>query len=614
MRRHDDLAVVPREASAAAVSWVIEYAPSRWPSLVERGAAHGSWSAASTDTLDVLVDGTIFDAANPAQAVLDAIRQAPETAFDALAPLSGRFALFIADRSRNRLLAVRDQMGMHPLFYADAARGLLFSTSIDALLSQPEVSRDLNRVVVAEHLVHRWVDPNETYFSAVRRVPPGHALEAAGASRAVRRYWDPSSPTGGRMTDEEAVGQFAPVFERAVARCMGARRSAVFLSGGFDSVSIAATATTLARRAGRPEPHALSLGFSDPDCDEQFVQRSVAQSLGLTQELLPYDVAVGSRGVLGPALELGATWPVPILNIWAPAYYALAQRAGRHGCDTILTGTGGDEWLNVTPCLAADLMRQGRFRQLAKLTRVFQGSFRLDSAAVLKSTLWTFGLRRLIGGAADAIAPTFWRRRRHQREIEKTLPWVAPDPAIRRAMDERCERLLPPARPGPGGFYEREMRSALTHPLVAMEYEEHFEFGRRVGASMLHPYLDPDLVQLLYGMSPDALISGGRSKGLVRDTVARQFPELGFERAQKVNATGFFRGVLLREGPAAWQARNGARTLSDLGVLASSTFEPVVHDLFAGRRPNDNYLVWNVLNLESWVRARVRGTSTMGAE
>jgi hypothetical protein len=259
-------------------------------------------------------------------------------------------------------------------------------------------------------------------------------------------------------------------------------------------------------------------------------------------------------------------------------------------------------------------MRQGRFRELAKFTRVFQRSFRLGSAEVLKSTLWTFGLRRLIGGAVDSIAPAFWRRQRHQREIQKTLPWVAPDPAIRRALDERCERLLPPARPGPGGFYDRELRTALTHPLVAMEYEEHFEFGRRVGVSLLHPYLDPDLVQLLYGMSPDALVSGGRTKGLVRDTVARQFPDLGFERARKVNASGFFRGVLQREGPAAWQARDGARTLSDLGVFASSTFEPIAHDLFAGRRPHDNYLVWNVLNLESWVRARVRGTSTMGAE
>jgi asparagine synthase (glutamine-hydrolysing) len=188
---------------------------------------------------------------------------------EALAQLSGRFALFIADWSRHRLLAVRDQMGIHPLFYTEAGGGLMFSASIDALLAQPEVSRDLDRVVVAEHLMHRWVDPNETYFSDVRRVPPGHVLEAAGASRVVRRYWDPGSPTVRRLTDEEAVAQFAPVFEQAVARCAGARRSAVFLSGGFDSVSIAATATTLARRAGRSEPYALSLGFPDPDCDEQ---------------------------------------------------------------------------------------------------------------------------------------------------------------------------------------------------------------------------------------------------------------------------------------------------------------------------------------------------------
>ena len=562
----------------------------------------------------MLVDGTIFDAANPAQAVLDAIRQAPETALDALAPLSGRFALFIADRSRNRLLAVRDQMGIHPLFYADTARGLLFSTSIDALLAQPEVSRDLNRVVIAEHLVHRWVDPNETYFSAVRRVPPGHALEAAGASRVVRRYWDPSSPTGGRMTDEEAVGQFAPVFERAVARCMGAKRSAVFLSGGFDSVSIAATATTLARRAGRPEPHALSLGFSDPDCDEQFVQRGVAQALGLTQEFVPYEVAVGGRGVLGPALELGATWPVPILNIWAPAYYALAQRAGRHGCDTILTGTGGDEWLNVTPCLAADLMLQGRFRQLAEFTR--------RSSALVPVRF---------GGSAEEhaldvrpAAPHRWRRRRYRAHVLAAAPPPARNPKDAAmgsarsgdpARDGRAVRAPAAAgAAGPGWILRPRDADRSDAPVGRDGIRRALRIwppGRRVDAAPVPgPGPGAAAVRHVTGRArqrrPD--------EGLVRDTVARQFPELGFERAPKVNATGFFRGMLEREGPAAWQARDGARTLSALGVFASSTFEPVVHDLFAGRRPHDNYLVWNILSLESWVRARVRGTSTMGAE
>ena len=99
-------------------------------------------------------------------------------------------------------------------------------------------------------------------------------------------------------------------------------------------------------------------------------------------------------------------------------------------------------------------MRQGRFRDLAKFTRVFQGSFRLDSAAALNSNLWTFGLRPLIGGAADAIAPRSGSGGATARN-EKTMPWVAP---IHRsgarwtnAASACCRRDAVP-----GGFYERE--------------------------------------------------------------------------------------------------------------------------------------------------------------
>jgi hypothetical protein len=44
----------------------------------------------------------------------------------------------------------------------------------------------------------------------------------------------------------------------------------------------------------------------------------------------------------------------------------------------------------------------------------------------------------------------------------------------------------------PGTFYEREMRTALDHPLMAMEAEEYFEFGRRLGVHIVHPYCDSD--------------------------------------------------------------------------------------------------------------------------
>jgi asparagine synthetase B (glutamine-hydrolysing) len=305
---------------------------------------------------------------------------------------------------------------------------------------------------------------------------------------------------------------------------------------------------------------------------------------------------------------------VPLLNLWAPAYDRLARHGVHHGCDTILTGNGGDEWLNVTPCLSADLMRHGDLRQLAQLIGVFRRSFHSSTSDVLRSLLWTFGLRRLGASAIDRVAPISWGRHRRRRLVRSTPSWVAPDPAVRREMDARAERALPPVRPGPGGFYEYEMQLAFTHPLVAMEAEEHFEFGRRVGAEMLHPYLDADLVQLLYGMSPRSLMSGGRTKAVVRSTVARRFPDLGFERHRKVDATSFFGRAIQQEGPAAWRHSGGTPALVELGLVSPSDLAPVVNGLFAGEVPRENEVIWNVLNLEAWVRGKVAGPLGAKAE
>ncbi len=609
--------VPPRDHLAAepscAAAWVIEYVTDA-PLPLSVRCATSSYPTASftTDDRQVFVAGTIFDAralaarldlpttANLAHIVHAAYRQYGEAFVDRI---PGRFVLLIADRASRRLLAVRDQVGLFPLFFARTGRGLLLSTSTAALGDQPEVTRALNRIVVAEHLAHRWVEPTETYFAAVRRVPPGHLLDVRDGHESVRRYWDPGADgPDEQLTDEEAIDRFNAALRQAVTRCLGAARTGILLSGGFDSVSIAATAAAIMRDAGGAAPHALSVGFPDPECDEEVIQRAVAQTLGLTQDLLPLAQALRGRGLLAASLAMGRSWPAPMLNIWAPAYFELSRRGVREGCDTILNGTGGDEWLNVTPCIAADLIRAGQFRQLARFVGVFQRSFKLTKWQVLRNALWTFGMRRLIGGAIADVAPRAWHASRHRREIALTPPWVAPDQALRREMNDRVAALIPPARPGKGGFYDRELQVSLTHPLVAMEYEEHFEFGQRVGAPLFSPYLDPDLVRVLYRMSPLTLTIGKRSKGLVRSAMDRSFPGVGFERHKKVNANSFFRDVVGAEGPAEWKRHGGAPELVRMGVLDGQRFGAIARELFAGRRREQNYLIWDILNVDGWVR------------
>jgi hypothetical protein len=309
---------------------------------------------------------------------------------------------------------------------------------------------------------------------------------------------------------------------------------------------------------------------------------------------------------LTSATALAGTWPVPMLNLWAPAYLELARRGRERGCTSILTGSGGDEWLTVTPYLSADLIRNRRIVQTGRLIAIQKRSYQISWPQALRGNLWTFGLKPLTGMAIDRVAPAYWRGRRVRKLVASTPSWIAPDRALRAAIDERAGNVLRDPQPGRGGFYEQEMRTALDHPLMTIEAEEHYEFGRRAGATMLHPYWDADLVDLLYRTPPWAVMKGGRTKALVRDTVARRFPNLGFERQRKIHATNFYWTVLQQEGPAAWAALGKASALAELGIVDAPILADTLNDLFAGRREHERYRIWTILQLEAWVRSRVR--------
>ena len=573
-------------------------------------------STAGDDTLMVAFSGTLFEYDAPGERVGLAGEQPLEPAARVLRAykqlgdrwmhsLRGHYAIVVIDRRRGRTIAVRDAMGLHPLFVARGSDGLLFSWSTDALLAQPGVSRELNRVLLAEHLLHRWSNARETYFSAIERIPPGHVLESDGSGTTVRRYWDPGAGADVEWVGDDALAQFNGALNTAVTRCLARGKAGIFLSGGFDSISIAAVAADEASKIGLPAPRALSLGFPDPECNEEIVQRGAARSLRLDQDYVSFGEAVGNRGLLVPALEMAASWPAPMMNLWNPAYSALASRGAQRGCRVILTGSGGDEWLAVSPYLSADLIRAGRIADVIRFIGTTKRSYKVTSAQAAQSVLWTFGAKPITGMLVNRVAPGYWQARRNGRIVTATPGWVAPDPELRKVIDERASAVLAASEPFRGSFYEQQMRTALEHPLNTMEAEEYFEQGRRLGVDIVHPYWDSDLVDLLYRTPPHLLSQGGRAKGLVRATIAGRFPDLGFERQKKVHATNFYWRTMQAEGPAAWKTLgNQASTLARLGVLDAKLHMATMAELFAGQRPQESYRIWNTLHLEGWARPR----------
>ena len=621
-------AVAEERADTEVGPWVVVI--DRTPNGASMGSPGFRFTGASPGvgrarSLVAVFDGTLFNGTDLSRELGCAGDAAPATliaaAFDRWgeqAPsrikASGAYAIY--DTESRALWLVRDPVGTYPLFFAEAQNVVAFGVDAEPLLGLPWVSRALNRAAIADHLSHRWLSLHETHYRDLCRVPAGHFVCWQGSDRRFHRYWYPVDPSGtvAWLHEHEALEEFAQVFGQAIERCLAQGRAAIFLSGGFDSVSIALAAADRCRRLGEAPPIAASLYFPDPSCDEEPVQRAVASALQFPHVGVRLDEALGDVGLIEAGVEINRTAAMPMMNAWRPAYRALGEHARLAGARVTVTGEGGDEWLTVGPEYMVDLLRSGDVAGLRRMLGTILRSYDTSRSLLLYNMLWRFCGRPLAASwgrdVLRRVAPRQLFDRRVRQLEQRSPPWVSPDPSLRREVRDRIEQwtsesLEQPEPRGPFAFYLSTLPGGFVHPLRSLDCEEVFQSRRRNGLRELQPYWDPDLVQLLCRVHPTTLDRGGRNKGLVRDHVARKFPGLGFEHHRKISASTFFSERMAVEGPRAWDRLGGVRQLSRLGIVDAQRAESAARADIGTIVRSGNIRVWEMLNLEAWVSGKV---------
>ena len=500
-----------------------------------------------------------------------------------LSRLSGEFVLIVADRQRNTLFAARDRVGSVPLYYRRSGRTIEVARSIEAFGS----ALALDRAALGHTLAGRVLPSELTPYQGTRRLPPGHCLSFSGGDLSLERYWRPPVPSKpGDWLREEDLPAFDQLFERAVLRALGDGRSAVFLSGGIDSVSVAATAVDAAMKHGRPAPLALSLRYPG-EVDEPPLQRAVAERLGIEHMTLELRDAVGEQGLLLDCLEASARGPLPLQNPWRPATDSLAGLARDSGCEAILTGSGGDEWLTVDAVATADYLRSGDLVGLIRFLGSLRRSLQIPTAELLTGYLWRAGVQPLLPKRLRRVGRAAAGAGRSGPE------WLRPLPAL-------------PAKPVLAtGSYAGAVEALPLHPLRVLEVDEKAVAARESGLRQTDVYWDVDLVEFLCRVPPHLLYRGGRTKGLVRQRLAERFPGLGFERQKKVVRRNLLVEIVLREGNAAWRHLGDAAALVQLDLVEPRKLEEFVRRTLATGDRSSVDALWRIYSLESWARPRV---------
>ena len=108
-----------------------------------------------------------------------------------LARADGSFALCAYDARAHRLIAARDRFGARPLYWVEWELCILVASEIKAFAAAGVPLR-IDRDVLAESVLARWVVRENHLFAPIRQLPAASLLEvtARGVS-GPRRFWRP---------------------------------------------------------------------------------------------------------------------------------------------------------------------------------------------------------------------------------------------------------------------------------------------------------------------------------------------------------------------------------------------------------------------------------------
>jgi asparagine synthase (glutamine-hydrolysing) len=494
---------------------------------------------------------------------------------------NGMFAFALHDLDNERIVFARDRAGEKPLFYAQTNGTLSFGSELKALMADPSFRAELDPHALNAYLTYGYIPGSMSILRNVRKLPQGCAMtyDLRGGHIEVWPYWrlPAPPPDDGRCPNEGELLQEleALLLDSVRMRLIADVPVGIMLSGGVDSSLI----TAMAARVSSKPVKTFTISFPGHGTyDEAPHARLVARHFGTEHVELSAEAAT-----IDLLPQLARQYDEPMADSSMVPMY-LVSRLIRKEAKVALGGDGGDELFGGYHYYVW-MERQNKIRRLVPAP-----------------------LRHAVGAAATRL-PVGFRGRGYLIGSGHDLNWSISHANL--FFDAATRRKLLDPLGIEATRQPEELKAALADnggtPLqraTAVDFQTYMVDDILVKvdrASMLTslevraPLLDPRIIELAFGRTPDRLRSlHGRRKVLLRRLAARVLPkELDITRKQ-----GF--AIPL----AAWLRGDWGRYVREI-LGASRHFDRgVIEALLAGqeRGRSNAHRIFALTMFELWMR------------
>lgn len=424
--------------------------------------------------------------------------------------LQGMFAFALFDKQKNKLLIVRDRLGIKPFYYRKLNGAFVFASEIKAIINLEQKKESLNELKVYEFLANRQLDTNEdTFFEGIKQFPAGRYgwVDMEGNLESVQPYWD-IEQQGNTVFDENAKKEFLQLFDDTIRLHL---RSDVevgaFVSGGIDSSSVACFAL---RNMQQEKLHTFSgvLPYHHPE--NSLIDEVVLSS----KRIIPHKFMLDGNEFFEDIRDVIYHHDEPLLDGSMYAHYKLCEFASNEGVKVLLSGSGGDELFggygSYINSHHAALLAKGKFaKYFSAIKNVAANS--------------SYGYGNLIGKSVYENLPVKLRRILKNRQLRNRNHHMESTPFIEHYHYEHSDR-----------YYSNLLnnyKSWTVPPYLHYEDRNSMAFGVEIRV----PFYDHKLMDFVFRFSPEEIIKKQSKsilrnsfRGIVPDSVLSQQGKYGF--------------------------------------------------------------------------------------
>ena len=295
----------------------------------------------------------------------------------------GMFAFAILNKDNNKIYLVRDRAGVKPLYYYWNDGLFLFASELKSITKHPRFKKKIDIYSFHQYMDLGYIPAPNCIFKNSYKLSPGHYIvfDIDNNNYEIFKYWDvkdyyrlPKLDIGYKVAKEKVNELLHSAYEY---RMVSDVPVGVFLSGGYDSTSVAAI---LQSSRTNSKIKTFTIGFQDGNNEAPFA-KAIAEYLGTDHS--EYFCSTKEAQDIIPQLPL--IYDEPFSDSSAIPTIMVSKLA-RESVMVALSADGGDEIFAGYSIYNDFLKRMALIEKIPVELRKITGSIaNLTSKALLKA-------------------------------------------------------------------------------------------------------------------------------------------------------------------------------------------------------------------------------------